>query len=412
MSSARDRVPAQDHAVTGGTGQAGSTVRRIDSEAGFRALRPAWNELVEQSSRPYLYLTHEWMSEWWEFSGGPPRELFVLLAERGAHTEIIAPLVRIARGVPGLSAKRLELMSMGNYAYSPRSLSASLEFITKAGGSEPIRAMTDYLSANPGEWDYLRLHPLPEGSETLTELVRWAGENGYPSHARSVFSNAVIDLPGDWDSYLAGLTPGFRKHLRHYNNRVEKEGGFRVLEITAADDIDALLDQMTDVESRSWKYSGGLSLADPEVRASYASQLRIAHRLGGLTLWILEKDGKQIAYDVGIRYLDTVESLRGSFDMAYDRFSPGNYLIATELKAFVGRGVRRVNFLWGDLAYKMRWTKKIEACHELYLFNRTLKGKALHAAYIRTGLYRGVRFLRNFADRPKKAKAAPTQHPP
>jgi hypothetical protein len=406
MSSLGDR-PHLEGAVGAPEGPSKkSTVHRFSTGAGFAPLRPAWNGLVAQSARPWLYLTHEWMTDWWQTSGGPPRELFVLLAERGTDPDIIAPLVRIVRGVPGASVKRLELMSMGTYAYSPRSLSASLEFITKAGAAEPIRAITDYLSTNPGEWDYLRLHPLPEGSETLTELVRWAGENGYPSHVRQVFSNAVIELPDEWETFLKTLSPQFRKHLRHNNNTVEKAGGFRTFEITTADNLDALLDRMAEIETRSWKHSGGVSLSDPEVRASYASQLRVALAVGGLTLWILEKDGKNIAYDLGIRYRDTVESLRGSFDMDYGLFSPGHYLVVAELKAFVTRGIRRVNFLWGDLAYKMKWTKKIEACHELYLFNRTLKGRALHAAYIRTGLYRGIRFLRNFADRPKKAKAA------
>ena len=402
MGSSRGRLLSPESGPERGTRAAGLTLSRCRTEIGLASLRSAWNDLVAQSARPSLYLTHEWMSDWWRSSGGPPRELFVLLAERDGEPAGIAPFVRIIHGVPGISLRRLELMTMGRYAYSPRNLSASLECITKAGAPEPIAAITDYLSSHPGEWDYLRLHPLPDGSETLTGFVRWSEEHGYSCNVRHVFSNAVIELPHEWESYLKELSPRFRKNLRHNTNSVEKEGGVTVFEVTAADHLNTLLDQMTDIEMRSWKHSGGVSLGSPDVRASYESQMRIALELGGLTLWFLEKDGKKIAYDLGVRYRDTVESLRGSFDMAYDRFSPGNYLIATELKSFVERGIRRVNFLWGDLAYKMKWAKKTESCHELYLFNRTLKGKALHAAFIRTGLYRGIRFLRNFADRPKK----------
>ncbi len=387
---------------TGGETRALITVRRCDNDIDLASLRPAWNELAARSPRPSLYLTHEWQSEWWRSGGSIGRELFVLLARRGEETAGIAPFVRIRRGVPGLRTTRLELMTMGAYAYSPRNLSASLECIAGHGGAAPIAAIADHLASHGDEWDYLRLHPLPEGSETLSELVRWAGANGYPCNSRQVLLNAVIDLPGDWEAYLQTLSPGFRKKLRRYSNNIEKAGGFTVHEITAVDNLDALLDQMADIESRSWKQTGGVGLGLPEVRRSYESQLRIALGTGGLSLWFLEKDGKKIAFDLGIRYRHTVESLRGSYDMAFEEFSPGNHLIACELRAFSGRGIRRVNFLWGDLTYKLRWTKKTEAGHELYLFNRTIRGRILHAAYVRSGLYRVIRFIRNYADRSRK----------
>ncbi len=381
------------------------TVHRCDTRAELEALRPAWNDLAARSARPSLYLTHEWMTDWWRSGGAIGRELFVLLARRKGEIAGIAPLVRIRRGVPGFGTTRLELMTMATYAYSPRNLSASLECIAAGGDTAPIRAIADFLAGHGDEWDYIRIHPLPEGSETLAEFTRWAKSRGYPFNARPVLANAVIDLPGDWEAYLRTLSPGFRKKLRRYANNIDRAGGFSVCEVTAVDDLEALLDQMADIESRSWKQTGGVGLGRPEVRRAYESQMRIALGIGGLSLWFLERGGKKIAFDLGIRYLDSVESLRGSYDRAFEEFSPGNHLIACELRAFAGRGVRRVNFLWGDLTYKLRWTKKTEAGHELYLFNRTARGRILHAAYVRSGLYRGIRFIRNYADRSRKQPA-------
>jgi CelD/BcsL family acetyltransferase involved in cellulose biosynthesis len=291
---------------------------------------------------------------------------------------------------------------MEAYAYSPRNISAGLGFIVPAPADGAFAAFASHLAARPGEWDYIRLHPLPADSPTLDHLRKWAEEGGYPCSAREVFRNSIIELPARWDDYLASLSPGFRKNLRRAANAVAKEGGCVVSTVMAAPDPGALLDEMAAVERGSWKARGGLGLDREDVRKSYEFRLRAAAALGGLEVWFLEKDGRKIAYDLIIRTGDVVESLRGSYDAAWERISPGNYLISRELQSFTERGVRRVNFLWGDLAYKMKWSEKTEACFEMYIFNRTAKAGAIHALYVRSGLYRGVRFIRNYPERARR----------
>jgi CelD/BcsL family acetyltransferase involved in cellulose biosynthesis len=395
----RNDVPARD-AKAGGV-----TIGTVTDEAGLETLAAEWTALAARLPRPSLYLTHEWHLGWWRQADRSGRRLNILTARTAGGLAGIAPLVSREYGRFGVPVRKLELMTMEGYAYSPRNLSAELGFIvppSSGGGMGVVAAFADHLASAGGGWDYLRLHPLPAGSPTLDGLRAWAEERGHACEAREVLRNSVIELPGTWDGYLASISPRFRKNLRHAANAVAREGGCAVTTVTGAHDPAALLDEMAAVDRGSWKHKGGLGLDRREIRASYEFQMRAGAAVGGLELWFLEKDGRKIAYDLVVRMGDTVESLRGSYDAAYERLSPGNYLIARELQSFTERGVRRVNFLWGDLAYKMKWSAKTEACFEVYLFNRTPKARALHALYVRSGLYRGVRFLRNYSDRARK----------
>lgn len=383
------------------------TVTRCGSGSEFLALRGEWNALLARSSRPYLFLTHEWMSTWWELKrAAGNRELFILVVRGADGITGIAPLVRVTRRLAGLRVRCLALMTMERYAYSPRNVSGSLEFITAGGGDGAVDAVAAYLSDNGSEWDYLRLHPVPEGSETLKRLSVWARDGGYPHSLRPVFSNAVIELPESWEAYLATLSPGFRKKLRYARNSITREGAVKIVEVSARDDARAGFEAMLAIDALSWKQSGGSGLSTPGIREFYEAQTIAAGRAGRLSIWFLELDGKKIAYDLAIVCNGSVEVLKGSYDRTYSRLSPGVVLTVRELQLFIGRGISRVNLLWGDLSYKTKWTKKTEPCHELYVCNRSAAGRAIHAAWIATGLYRGVRFLLNYPERRSRGAGA------
>jgi CelD/BcsL family acetyltransferase involved in cellulose biosynthesis len=67
------------------------TVECIDSEWGFSALRPQWNELLRASAANGPFLTWEWLHTWWRHlhAGGSLR----LVVVRAGHELVaVAPL--------------------------------------------------------------------------------------------------------------------------------------------------------------------------------------------------------------------------------------------------------------------------------------------------------------------------------
>jgi len=57
------------------------TVRRI-TESRWLDMKDEWNELVQKSSANPLFMSHEWLTAWWEIYGQITNgELIVLLCE-------------------------------------------------------------------------------------------------------------------------------------------------------------------------------------------------------------------------------------------------------------------------------------------------------------------------------------------
>jgi len=362
-------------------------------------LRAEWDSLVARSPRPTLYLTHEWMRAWWECFRSPDREPYVLLVSDGNGLRGIAPLVRVSQQIGGIRFRRLELMTTGRYAFSSSNISASLEFIATGDRLEVAKTIAGYLSEHSRDWDYLRLHPLPEDSETLSALPLWAAGHGFTCRVRPVLSNIVVDLPGTWEDYLNRLSPGTRKKMRRTEARLRKSATSSIREFTYLPDVRASYREVESIESRSWKHAGRDAFGSPAHSRFYGKVMEAANERGELSLWFFNEGGRNIAYDFGVLSHGSLEMLKGSYDLAEANCSPGFCLTMREFEEYTRRGIRRVNLLWGDGGFKMKWTDKTETCYEMYICNSTLRGKIVDDFYLASGAYRGIRVLRNFPER-------------
>jgi len=377
----------------------GLTVRRLEGNAFPGDLRPEWDTLVALSPRPTLYLTHDWMRTWWECFRSPNREPYVITASGAAGLRGIAPLVRISHQFCGIPFRRLELMTTGRYAFSCRNLSASLEFIAAGDRQETVRAMAGYLSEHPDDWDYLRFHPLPEDSETLAALPLWAAQNGFTCRVRPVLSNIVVELPGRWEDYLAQLSPGMRKRIRRADAGLRRSADSTITEITSPDDVDACFSEVESIERRCWKGRRRPPFGDSMQAKFYRAVMSTAKEQGTLSLWMFNYLGRNIAYDFGVVSHGSVEMLKGSFIETDAKLSPGVCLTMREFEEYTKRGIRRVNLLWGDGGFKVKWTPKTETCYEMYICNSTFRGRLVDDFYLASGAYRGIRVIRNIPER-------------
>jgi len=66
----------------------------------------------------------------------------------------------------------------------------------------------------------------------------------------------------------------------------------------------------------------------------YRTFARNAAKRGWLRVWMMQVNGKNIAYDYLIDYQGTVASLKTSYDEAYRSYSPGNLLTLNEFQRF------------------------------------------------------------------------------
>lgn len=373
-------------------------VHEIRTIEKWSELEAEWNTLLHRTSDPVLYRTFEWLTSWWSSHSSDKKQLLVLVALEGDTIIGLAPMMMVKSRYAGIPVRKIEFISTMEYAYSASNCSGSLDFIIANRYHDVIDAFIAYLLQSSNMWDYMRLHPIPAESQSLQSIRSLAGKYGLPISQRPVIFSACINQVSGWKERFATHHGRFRKTLRNQVNRLERTHSVRV-EVLHTDPDQTLFERMLMIERASWKGRAGLHLESKKYRNFYRALFKQLSDRGWLRLGMLALDGKDVAYDFAVEFAGKVEILKGSYKNEFRNCSPGNVLMLKELEYYTLSGADQVNLLWGDLPYKLKWGAGRQQLDEIYLFNTRLLSRLIHAIYIRTSLYRILRYASNGLDK-------------
>ena len=321
-------------------------IRTLDE---LDALAEEWNELLECSASHVPFLRHEYLTAWWRTLGGgewAQGELYVVIA-RHENGELggVAPLF-ITDNLEG----RATLMFLGSIEISdyldiiarPEDLSAFLDILLEhlAGSGTPALQSLD-------------LYNLLESSPTLPALQTAAERLGWEYTQEQLQHCPYIPLPGDWDTYLAGINKKQRHEIRRKMRRAENyELPVRWYivedEATLDTEIEDFLRLMAqDAEKQSF-------LTDV-MRSQMRAAVWAAFRANWLQLSFLEVDGEKAAGYLNFDYQDHIWVYNSGIDFKFSTLSPGWVLLGYLLQWANQNGRKAFDFMRGDEAYKYRF---------------------------------------------------------
>jgi CelD/BcsL family acetyltransferase involved in cellulose biosynthesis len=157
-----------------------------------------------------------------------------------------------------------------------------------------------------------------------------------------------------------------RSDLPRRLRRLQDEGCVTFDLSDGTDRLDELLEEGFAVESSGWKGAGNSAiLSKAETHAFYTEIARWAVERGWLKLMFLRLDGRPLAFQYNLVHNGVWYYIKGGYDPAYSRFSPGRLLTRAALEHAFTLGLSTYEFLGGDEPYKLQWTS---ACHERTLF--------------------------------------------
>ncbi len=376
-------------------------VEEVRTRDAFLALEREWNALLEGCARREVYLTHDWMAAWWKCLGSD-KELVILLVRSGDEMIGIAPFMQVKDRFFGIPRRRLEFITMMEYADSPTNCSATLDIIVPARHDEVVSAILEHLAGISGEWDFIRLHPIPDESVGMKTFEAGARMRGYRVHKENLYVNFYIPVSGDWAGYASQLSPRFSKSLRSQERKLRQRGDvqFREAIVDGANgEIDRLYEEILGIEQKSWKWNIGVSLNSVHLKDFYRVLARRAALRGWLRVWIMQIDGRDVAYDYILDYGGTVASLKTSYDDTYRAYSPGNLLSWHEFQHFFEIGKKQIALLWGDLTTKQRWAPAVERHYEMFLFPASARGRFWQFLSISCSLMKYRRILTGWRNR-------------
>ncbi|MDE2969782.1 MAG: GNAT family N-acetyltransferase, partial [Chloroflexota bacterium] len=200
------------------------------------------------------------------------------------------------------------------------------------------------------EWRCLYFPSLPQSSPTLRHLPLLAEQQGWSCDVEQEDVSPTLDLPADWEAYLAGLRKKDRHELRRKFRRLENAGGVEIRCYTEADEVEDRLDAFFALMrmGREDKHR----FLTPE-REAFFREMAVA--LAGVNvarLWFMEKDGALVSSCLCFDYCGRRLLYNSGFDPAFADLSVGLLLKATTIRDAIERGLDSFEFLRGDEHYK------------------------------------------------------------
>jgi CelD/BcsL family acetyltransferase involved in cellulose biosynthesis len=321
----------------------------IKTREHFNTLGNEWNQLLMHSASHVPFLRHEYLSTWWSTLGGGEWSHGDLCLVAARHTNGvlcgIAPLF-FTKNLEGEAA----LMFLGSIE-----ISDYLDVICRQENMEPfITAALDHLlEADVPDWQVLDLYNILEDSPTLPVLEAEAKRRGLEYNQEKNYHCPYISLPGDWETYLAGIDKKQRHEIRRKIRRAENADlpvRWYIVdeESSLENEIEAFLGLMAqDSDKQAFLTDAMRTQMDKAVRAAF--------REGWLQLAFLEVGGEKAAGYLNFDYRNHIWVYNSGIDYQFSAYSPGWVLLGYLLEWANQQQRQAFDFMRGDEDYKYRF---------------------------------------------------------
>jgi CelD/BcsL family acetyltransferase involved in cellulose biosynthesis len=309
---------------------------------------PDWNALLAESMTDVPFLRYEYLAAWWQTLGGgewKDAALSLVTAHEGDRLIGIAPLFRTTNhdGLPAL-------MLLGSIE-----ISDYLDVIVrKEDLSRFLGGVLDELASQPPDaWSVLDWYNLPDSSPTLAALKEESAKRGWTCVEEIYKPTPSIPLPGDWETYLAGIDKKQRHEIRRKMRRAE-ESDQQVRWYIVEDE------QQLDAEVEAFF---ALMANDPEkavfltesMRAQMHATAQTAFREGYLQLAFMEVFGQKTAGYFNLDYGNKIWVYNSGLDRKFMELSPGWVLLGYLLQWANEHKRLEFDFMRGDEDYKYKF---------------------------------------------------------
>jgi len=249
---------------------------------------------------------------------------------------------------------------------------------------------------------------LPSGSPSALLLRQWGRSRGMTIRSEPGQRHAVLNVVGTWQQYLNSLG---RKHVQNCE-RLER----RLDEIGKWDvrcervDSPAVVERVLEVERNSWKqrFRDDLGRPDDQDLKGILDYYRYSPGSRFCPLvWLLELNGKPVAFASEIRLGGVAYQPKASFDESFSDLSPGKILDMKMFQALFESGsVSRLEF-FTFYDYMRQWNPEVRGRETIVIENHG----ALFKSLLRKKLSRWATAFRRAAGR-KRGYAVPREEAP
>lgn len=318
----------------------------------YKNMAQEWNALLKGSASHVPFLRHEFLLTWWNLLGGGEwntGELYIIVGRDSEDRLIgIAPFF-----FTQTDENKPTLMLLGSHE-----ISDYLDFIARPADLPIfIEAIFDHLSgAHAPDWQILDIFNVLENSPTPEILKLAASHKNWSFTAFSteeMHHCPIINLPGNWEAYLAGIDKKQRHEIRRKMRRAEEsETSVRWYIVEDGATLESETEELfrlmaTDDEKRAF-------LTGP-MRQQMQAIIHTAFEHGWLQLAFLEVGCEKAAAYLNFDYDNRIWVYNSGIDTNFGVYSPGWVLLSYLLQWANEHGRQSFDFMRGSEDYKYRF---------------------------------------------------------
>lgn len=347
----------------------GLTVQTVGDYQEFLALETVWGRVLGSAGLENPFLEFTWIRTWWECFGAGSN-LNIVLVRDGDEVVAIAPLILTPVRLMGVPLRQLGFFYNDHV---PRA-----DFIVAEGRPDAYRAIWRHIKKQKN-WDLLLLCQLLAYSPTLAKIANAAETDGHPTGLWPSSDSPFTPLDLSWTEYAAGLPAKHRSNLRNRFKRLNALASVEMETVNAADDLESAIEDGVRLEAAAWKGAEGTAIScSADLRRFYTLFAQRAAERGWLRMHFLLAQGRRVAFDYSLEYLNHIFLLKQGYDPAYAAYSPSNLLLSMELEQVSGREGACFDFLGDSADWKRCWARNTNSHWWLYVFAKGPKGRLAH----------------------------------
>lgn len=245
------------------------------------------------------------------------------------------------------------------------------------GGSD-LAGLADRLleatGADMAEFDYV-----PAGSQLYCAAQSWIGSDR--ATIEPLGRSSLVDCTGRFEDWFASRAKRDRRSWGRGERRLEEMGAtFEI--VTRPDGIEAVIEEMLEVEASGWKGEAGTAIREiPGDRAFYTELTRRSAAAGALHLAIMRIEGRAIAFDYGILSSDRCLAFKAGYREEFAAQSLGHVAAMKHLRGFFeDERIAIYDNLGNGMTpprHKVRFATRYELFHRIRVFAPTARGLLL-----------------------------------
>jgi CelD/BcsL family acetyltransferase involved in cellulose biosynthesis len=307
--------------------------------ASLEAVADDWQRLADATGAA-PFLRPGWFAAWWAAFGTGRPELLALRRPDGSLAALLALRRRLGRV---LSCTNWHSPQYGMVAADPAAAAALAATLFQ---DHPFEVSLGFVDRAAPELGLYRAA---------------AAAAGYRVLERTMQRSPYLDTAGTWDDFARErLSRNRRSQLGRHRRRLEREGRVELEVADGRERLEEVLEEAFRIEASGWKGEHGTAIASrPDTRRFYRDVARWAAGEGWLRIAFLRLDGRAMAMMFLLETDRILYYLKGGYDPAFERHSPGMVLLASVIEDAFGREVDRVELLGGDERYKLAFTSDL-----------------------------------------------------